>query len=370
MVGSPRRPCHAKQHSYSIGQLCQDRAYNSWQGAILTELAGKLPTYAKRCAVAFAFATLGLAALPNAPAWSADIVIATGEKGGIYHQVGRAICNFLRRKTENLTCLPRPTAAGDTTESVANLNNVRAGAVELALAQADSQFDAVNLSGQFEFIGASYDNLRSVFSLYSQEFTLVARADSGIRSIDDLKGRRFNIGSPHSVPRRLVEQVMSAKGWSKDDFRLAEELPTTQQSLAFCHNRVEAMVYSVAHPDADVKRIAELCDAVVIAVKGPQIDKLVSETAYYSHASVPGGLYAKNDDAVETFGVMATVTSSADVDEETIYAVVKAVFEDFEAFKEAHPAFGDLDPSRMIGEGLAAPLHEGAVRFFREKGML
>lgn len=325
-----------------------------------------------RCLIgaALALATLVLTAPDSTPARSAEIAIATGEKGSLYHQAGRAICHFLRRKTEDLTCLPLPTAAGDATESIANLNNVRGGAVELGLASADAQFHAVNKSGPFEFIDNTYDNLRAVFSLYSQNFTLLARADSGIRSIDDLKGSRINIGNPRSAQRQLVEQVMAAKGWSHDDFLLTEELPATQQSLAFCHDRVQAIVYVVAHPDATVRRVAELCDAMVIAVKGPKIGKLVSEKAYYTHAKVPGGLYALNAEPVATFGVTATLVSSTDVDAETIYAVVKAVFDNFDAFKAAHPILSDLQPSQMIRDGLSAPLHDGALRYYNENGMM
>lgn len=304
------------------------------------------------------------------PSRSAEIVIATGEEASLYHQVGRAICHVLRRKAEDLTCLPLPTRAGDTTESVANLYNVRGGAVELGLVQADTQFYAASHSGPFQFVDATFENLRSVFSLHSQEFTLLAHADSGIRKFDDLKGRRINIGNPGSTQRRLVDQVMAAVGWSSDDFLLAEELPSDQQSLIFCHEQVEAIVYAVTHPDPNVKRVAELCDAVVVAVESPKIDKLVSDTAFYSRASVPGGLYARNDKPVATFGVTTTLMSSSDTDADTIYGLVKALFDNFETFKAAHPAFGGLDPGRMVGEGLTAPLHEGALRYYRETGMM
>ena len=324
----------------------------------------------RRIGMVWALAALVVTALGATPSRSAEIVIATGEEGSLYHQVGRSICHVLRRKAEGLTCLPLPTSAGDTTESVANLHNVRGGAVELGLAQADSQFYAVEHSGPFQFVDATFENLRSVFSLHSQEFTLLAHANSGIRKIDDLKGRRVNIGSPGSTQRRLVDQVMAAMGWSNDDFLLAEELPSAQQSLSFCHDRVEAIVYTVIHPDPTVKRVAELCDAVVVAVEDPKIDKLVSETAFYSRANVPGGLYARNDKPVATFGVTTTLVSSTDIESETIYAFVKAVFDNFETFKAAHPAFGDLEPDRMLREGLTAPLHEGALRYYREMGMM
>ena len=323
-----------------------------------------------RSAAAGAVATLVLAGLLAFPVGAVDIVVATGVEGDVYHQVGRAICSFLRRKAEGVTCLPQLSAAGDTTVSIANLNNVRGGAVEFGLAQADAQLHAVEHSGPFRFMDATHENLRATFSLHSETFTLLARAGSKIRDLDGLKGRRVNIGSPNSPTRRLMDQVMAAKGWSKRDFPLAEELQASQQSLAFCHERVEAMVYTVTHPDDAVRRVAELCDGVVLSVIGPDIDKLVEETAYFSRAVVPGGLYAQNDAPVATFGVIATLVSSADVDDETVYAVVKTVFDNFDDFRKAHPAFGTLEPARMVREGLTAPVHDGALRYYEEKGLM
>lgn len=304
------------------------------------------------------------------PARSAEIVITTGEAGGRFHQVGRAICHFLSRTSKNLACLPLPITAGDTTESVANLNNVQSGAVELGLAHADSQFHAVRQSGPFKFMDTPFDNLRSVFSLHTYVFTLLAHKKSGIRSMDDLKGHRINIGSPRSTQRQLIQQALKAKGWTKDNFSLVEELPAAQQSLAFCHGRLDAIVYVVVHPDATINRVANLCDAMVVPVKGPKIDKLIQETAYYSFATVPGGTYAHNAAPIPTFGVTTTLVSSSDVDPDTIYSIVKTVFENFESFKTLHTAFSDLEQARMVSEGLTAPLHDGALRYYREMGMM
>lgn len=320
--------------------------------------------------MALGLVTLALAGSIVAPARAEDIVIATDQKGTLYHQVGRAVCHFLRRHAEDLSCLPLPTSFGDTTVSIANLDNLYDGAVEFALVQADTQFHALNKSGPFAFSFNTYEKLRSVFSLYSEKFTLLAREDAGIGRVEDLRDHRVNIGTPLSVERQLVEDVMAANGLSKDDFTLTEELPTSQQSLAFCHSRVQAMVYVSVHPDATVRRVAEHCDAYVVPVEGPGIDKLVAENVHYTHASVPGGLYALSAETVATFGVTATLMSTSDVDPAIVHSVVKAVFDNFDAFKRAHPAFSELDPAWMVRDGLTAPLHDGALRYYQENGML
>ncbi len=294
-----------------------------------------------------------------------EVIIGTGSTEGVYYQVGRAICRLVTRNAPGLDCSALPTDG-----SLFNLSNVRGGAIEFGLAQSDWQYHAYNHSGPFEFMDDTYENLRALFSVHSEPFTVVARRDSGIRSLDDLRGRRVNIGNPGSGQRATMEVVMAAKGWSRDDFLVAQEYNAAEQSLALCNDRIEAMVYTVGHPNASVSKATGLCDAQLVDVKGPEIDKLVMENPYYAYALIPGGIYASSPEAVTTFGVKATVVSSADTDAETVYAVVKAVFDNFEQFKRMHPAFGTLEPSKMMTEGLSAPLHEGAQRYFQEQGLM
>ena len=294
-----------------------------------------------------------------------DILIGTGSTAGVYYQVGRAVCRLVNKKAEGITCEALPTEG-----SLFNLSNVQGGAIEIGLVQSDWQYHAVKGTGSFKFMDASFADLRALFSVHSEPFTVVARRDAGIRSLEDLKGRRVNIGNPGSGQRGTMEAVMAAMGWDKDVFQLAEELPASQQSLALCHNRVQAMVYTVGHPNASVSKATGLCDAVIVEVGGPVIEKLVSENPFYAFTTIPGGMYPGNPDAVTTFGVKATLVTSAGVSADVIYAVVKAVFGNLDRFRKMHPAFGMLEPEKMMTEGLSAPLHEGAVRYFKEKGLM
>ncbi|MDH3475019.1 MAG: TAXI family TRAP transporter solute-binding subunit, partial [Rhodospirillales bacterium] len=318
-------------------------------------------------ATIFAFA-LGLAAaaagdVAAQQAEPRELLIGTGSTSGVYHQAGRAICRLVELDVEGVICSPVSTAG-----SLFNLSNVRSGAIEFGIAQSDWQFHAVNKSGPFEFMDAEFGELRALFSLHGEPFTVVARRDANIRTFDELKGRRVNIGNPGSGQRATMEVVMAAKGWSRDDFSLVEELPASQQSLALCHNRVQAMVYTVGHPNASVSKATGLCDAVIVEVSGPQIGKLVEENPYYTWTTIPGGMYSGNPDSVKTFGVRATVVASSELDDDLVYDVVKAVFENLDRLRRMHPAFGTLDPKRMVRDGLSAPLHKGAARYFRERG--
>ncbi len=295
-----------------------------------------------------------------------EIFVGTGSRSGVYIQAGRAICRLINRDTDRhgLTCAAPPTAG-----SISNLESVRAGDLDFGIAQSDWHHFAYTGTSRFADAGAD-ENLRSVFSVHGEPFTLVARRDAGISVLGDLEGKRVNIGNPGSGQRATMELVMAAKGWDKDSFALANELPASQQSLALCHDRVQAMVYTVGHPNPSVKQATDLCDAAIVNVEDATIDELVSEYPFYSYVKIPGGLYAANPEAVTTFGVRATLVSSAEVDADVVYEVVKAVFDNMAEFKKVHPAFSVLTPEVMVREGLSAPLHDGAMRYFKEKGLL
>ena len=296
---------------------------------------------------------------------AAEIRVGTGSPSGVYYQVGKAICRLVNAGSQQhgVSCRSISTAG-----SISNLKDIRDGDLQLAVAQSDWQFHASKGSGPFADAGAD-NKLRALFSVHGEPFTVVARRDSGILTFDDLKGMRVNVGNPGSGQRATMETVMAAKGWDMSVFALANDLPASQQSLALCHDRVQAMVYTVGHPNASVAQAAGLCDARIVEVSGPDIDKLVAENPYYAYTEVPGGIYPGNPEPVVTFGVKATVVTSSDVDEDTVYTVVKAVFENLNDMKKMHPAFGSLQPEDMVSDGLSAPLHGGASRYFSEKGL-
>jgi TRAP transporter TAXI family solute receptor len=299
------------------------------------------------------------------PATAAEITIGTGSEAGVYYQVGRAICHFVNQGTaeHGIMCRADPTDG-----SIFNLQELRAGRLQLGVVQSDWQYHAVHGTSLFADAGP-FEELRALFSVHSEPFTVVARRDAGFTKLDDLKGGRVNLGNPGSGQRATMEVVMAAKGWSEDDFLRAEALPASQQSLALCHDRIQAMIYTVGHPNASVGQAAGLCDAVVLEIKDEAIDKLVADNPFYAYTQVPGGVYSGNPDPVTTFGVKATVVSSTAVDAEVIHAVVASVFDNLDQFKLAHPAFAGLTPETMAADALSAPLHEGAARYFAAAGL-
>jgi TRAP transporter TAXI family solute receptor len=295
------------------------------------------------------------------------ISIGTGGVTGVYYPTGGAICRLVNkgRKEHGIRCSVESTGG-----SVYNLNTIRAGELDMGVAQSDWQYHAYHGSSKnFEDKGADKD-LRAVFSVHPEPFTVVARADAGITKFADLKGKRVNIGNPGSGQRGTMEVVMNALGWTTDDFSLASELKSAEQSQALCDNKIDAMVFTVGHPSGSIKEATTSCDAVIVEVAGPEIDKLVADNSYYRKATIPGGMYRGTDNDVQTFGVGATFVSSAKVPANVVYQVVKAVFDDFETFTKLHPAFANLKPEEMIKDGLSAPLHDGAMKYYKEKGWM
>jgi len=311
-------------------------------------------------------ALLGMAV--GVPSALADtfITIGTGGVTGVYYPTGGAICRLVNkgRKDHGIRCSVESTGG-----SVYNLNTIRAGELDMGVAQSDWQYHAYHGTSKFEDAGANKD-LRAVFSVHPEPFTVVARADSGIKHFKDLKGKRVNVGNPGSGQRGTMEVVMGALGWTMDDFALASELKSAEQSSALCDNKIDAMVFTVGHPSGSIKEASTSCDSVIVEVSGPEIDKLVKDNAYYRHAVIPGGMYQGTDHDVKTFGVGATFVSSTNTPTDTVYHVVKAVFENFDDFKKLHPAFGVLNKEEMIKDGLSAPLHSGAEKYYEEAGLM
>ncbi|WOF74559.1 TAXI family TRAP transporter solute-binding subunit [Parvibaculaceae bacterium PLY_AMNH_Bact1] len=294
------------------------------------------------------------------------VTVGTGGITGVYYPTGGAICRLVNkdRKTHGIRCSVESTGG-----SLFNINAIREGDLEMGVAQSDWQFHAYNGTSKFAETG-DFSELRSVFSLHPEPFTVVARADAGITSFEDLEGKRVNIGNPGSGQRATMEIVMEALGWTTRNFALASELKSAEQSLALCDNKIDAIVFTVGHPSGSIQEATTTCDTVLVNVNGEAVDKLIADNSFYGPATIPGGMYNGNPEDVSTFGVAATFVTSVNVDDEIVYQLVKAVFENFDDFKKLHPAFAVLTKEGMVRNALSAPLHPGAERYYKEAGLL
>ncbi|HZF81104.1 MAG TPA: TAXI family TRAP transporter solute-binding subunit [Rubrivivax sp.] len=309
-----------------------------------------------------------LATTVAAPAFAQQkfMTIGTGGVTGVYYAAGGAICRLVNkdRAKHGFRCSVESTGG-----SVFNVNTIKAGELDLGFAQSDVQFNATKGVGQFKDAGAWGDQ-RAVFSVHPEPFTVLARKEANIKTFADFKGKRFNVGNPGSGTRSSMEEMLGAMGWKLGDFSLASELKADEHGPALCDGKIDGFFYAVGHPSANIQDPTTSCAARLVSLTGPAVDKLVADKPYYAKATIPGGLYPNNPQPTETYGVLATVVSSSKVPADTIYNVVKAVFENFDEFKKLHPALAHLKAENMVKDGLSAPLHEGAARYYKEKGWI
>ncbi|PCS21499.1 TAXI family TRAP transporter solute-binding subunit [Candidatus Enterovibrio escicola] len=318
----------------------------------------------KNTIVAISFvAALGTVVLARA---NQIVTIGTGGVTGVYYPTGGAICRLVNKsiKEHGILCSVESTGG-----SIYNINTLRAGKLDMAIVQSDWQYHAYNGSSKFTNLG-SFKDLRSIFSVHPELFTVVAQSGKGIKTFNDLKGKRVNIGNPGSGQHGTVGVLMDKMGWNMDDFKQVYELKAGEQSKALCDNKIDAMVYTVGHPSGAIQEATTVCDSVIVEVNNVAAQKLTSENNHYRSATILGGMYRGNTDDVATFGVGATFVSSSEIPEEVIYNVVKSVFENLDDFRRLHPAFTNLKKEEMVSDGLSAPLHRGAQKYYREVGLI
>ena len=321
------------------------------------------------CAAAFASAFVAATAVPQTASAQQSqrfITIGTGGVTGVYYPAGGAICRLVNRDRakHGLRCSVESTGG-----SVANVNLLKSSEIEFGVAQSDVQFNATKGQGQFQKDGAMGD-LRAVFALHPEPFTVVARKEANITKFEDFKGKRFNVGNPGSGTLASMNEMLAAMGWKMSDFGLASELRPDEHGPALCDGKIDGFFYAVGHPSANIQDPTTICGAKLVSLTGPAVDKLVKEKPYYAIATIPGGMYPNNPNPTTTYGVQATIVSSAKVPADVVYVVVKTVFDNLDEFKKLHPALANLKPEDMIKNGLSAPLHEGAARYYKEKGWI
>ena len=312
-----------------------------------------------------AAAALVLALASGAVAAEQFISIGTGGVTGVYYPTGGAICRLVNkmRKETGIRC-----SAESTGGSIYNINTVRAQELEFGVVQSDWQYHAYRGTSKFKDSGA-FEGLRAVFSVHPEPVTIIARDDSGINNITDLKGKRVNIGNVGSGTRGTWEVIEETMGWERSDLRLASELKSSETGQAVCDNKIDAYFWLVGHPSALTQESLATCATHLVHAVAPEIDKLVAERPYYRVANIPTGMY-NNKDEIKTFGVGATFISSTDVSDDVVYTVVKAVFDNFDQFRKLHPAFANLKESEMITDSLSVPIHPGAAKYYQERGWM
>ena len=302
--------------------------------------------------------------------------IGTGGPTGVYFQTGNAICKMLHKSAISAdhgrkkgTAKAYRCTAPSTGGSNYNIGQIKDGEFQFGVAQSDWQYHAVNGTSKWE--GNQFSNLRAVFSVHNEPFQIWASKKSKIKDFKSLKGKVVNIGNPGSGQRGTMEELMKAMGVDNSYFKSVTELTSSEQVKALCDGKIDAFGYSVGFPNGAMEQAATCkAKASPINLTGAPVQGLISGADYYAKAVIPKGTYSNQKKDATTFGVKATVVTSADVSEELVYLVTKAVMDNFDDFKAQHPAFGFLKIEDMIKAGLSAPLHPGAIKAYKEAGLM
>jgi len=294
------------------------------------------------------------------------ITIGTGGVTGVYYPTGGAICRLVNkdRKEHGVRCSVESTGG-----SVYNTRTIRAGELDFGVVQSDVQSAAIDGVRAFEG-DEPYAGLRAVFSVHPEPLHVMVRSDAGISSVADMKGKKINIGNPGSGTRVLADTLMAANDITPGDLGLAAELKSSEQSAAICDGKIDGAIWAAGLPNGSSMEATSTCDITILDLSTSNTDKVLADNAAYAAATIPGGMYPGNDGDVASWGPKATFVTDANTPDEVVYVLVKAVFENFDNFKKLHPAFGRLTKEGMVKDGLSAPLHPGAMKYYKEAGLM
>jgi TRAP transporter TAXI family solute receptor len=295
-----------------------------------------------------------------------DILFGTGETGTFSHFTGRSLCRLINRHSDDMNCKTVPAPS-----DVHNLTNLQGGSLDIGLIDSRMLYDAIKKTGYFEFLDIRYDNLRALAPVYDVPVTLVVRGDARITSLEELKGKRINAGAPRSLQHLAVDTIMKAKNWSKGDFSLVEELPASQSqdSMAFCHGTIQAMVHIGVHPDSSLKQLFRLCKAGLVNMDDSDIKKLVNDNPAFLKINIADDTYPSQPKGVTTFGTRAMLVASKDLDEQTVYKIIDAIYRNRKRLKSAHPALSLFVGETVQKKDTVIQLHPGAEKYFSEHGL-
>jgi len=309
--------------------------------------------------------SLGIFASFSASAFSAEfITIGTGGVTGTYYPTGGAICKLVNiyKKETKIRC-----SVESTDGSVYNINTIQLGELDFGIAQSDVIYNAINGTGKFK--NKPVKELKAVMAIYPELLTLVTRKESNIKSIYDIKDKKINIGNPGSGNEATVLTLLNKLDMSVKDLAYAGQLKSSEMPDALEAKQIDGYFYMVGHPTANIKDAANSTDIRITPISNEKIDELIKERPYFAKANVPAGLYKGSSVNVPTFGVKAVLVTHADVSDKAVYTVVKAIIQNFERFRRLHPAYNNISKESLL-DGITAPLHDGAKRYYKEVGIL
>ncbi|OUM93310.1 MAG: C4-dicarboxylate ABC transporter substrate-binding protein [Firmicutes bacterium ZCTH02-B6] len=286
------------------------------------------------------------------------ITIATGGTAGVYYPLGGAMAEIFNQNVAGVNASVQATGA-----SVANVNMIAQSQVELALIQNDIAFYAANAQEMFQ---NRIGNLRGIATLYPEVIQLVARADAGIQSIADLRGKRVAVGDAGSGTEANARQILAAAGLTYNDITV-RYLSFAEASNNLRDGHIEAAFVTAGIPTAAIQDIAAQRDIVIVPIGADLLEKLRADYPFYTGVTIPGGTYRGVNNDVHTVAVKAMLVVRADLSEDLVYNMTKAFFSNLDRMAAAH-ASGRLISLDSALDGMPIEVHPGAARYYAEVG--
>ena len=295
-----------------------------------------------------------------------NLIIGSGGVGGVYFPTGGAICLHVNQQLASIESQQFHCSVEPTVGSVFNIMQLANDDHQMGIAQSDVVSSAWAGTPPFE---APVKELRSIVSLYTETITMVTRKEANIRTLSDIRGKRVNLGKPGSGTERTAKQIMGACGLEPKELAAVHDLDPVAAADALRQGKIDAFLYVVGHPNETIWNLAESTEIAFTELSGACLDDLVRANPHYVQTTVPGDLYRGSEEEVPTLGVKATLMTSTALPEDLVYHITKAVVEKLYRFRRIHPDFNSPNPKSLF-EGLVAPLHLGAFRYFQEMRVL
>ena len=292
------------------------------------------------------------------------ITLGTGGVTGIYYPTGGAICRMINknRKNTGIRC-----SVESTEGSIYNINAIHTGKLDFGIAQSDTVYQAYHGEGKFK--DRPIKELRSVLAIYPELLTLVVRKDSGIKTLSDIKGKRINIDVPGSGTRITAEIVMHTFGINNSDLAQVEGFKSTEDPTMLKNNKIDGYFGVFGHPNINIKDAANIVDIDLVPIGGKPIDELVAKYPYYAKGVISGSFYKGVTHDTPSIGVKALLITSEKMPEKVVYTLTKTILDNFDKFRKLHPAYKTITRKSLL-DGLAIPQHPGAIKAFKEAGII
>ena len=289
-----------------------------------------------------------------------DYILATGGTGGTYYPFGGAIANIWNTKVENMNVTAQATGA-----SAENLRLINKGEAEYAIVQNDVMDYAYN--GTDLFAGEKLANIMTIGTLYPEVVQIAVSKDSGIKSVADFKGKRISVGDAGSGVEFNAKQIMEGYGLTFDDIKKSN-LSFKESAEGIQNGTLDGCFVTAGVPNAALQELAFTAGLTLVPVDGEAAKKICNKYGYYTQTTIPGGTYKGTDDDTPALAIKATLAVSSKLDEQTVYEMTKALFENLNELATAH-AKGKEVSAKAAVTGVSVPFHPGAKKYFKEIGL-